>query len=65
MLVTSKEQILSSYPHIFEGFGRFPGPPYHIQVDPNVTQKQTPCRPVPVYLKEAFKKGVDKMLRQV
>ena len=40
MLVTSKEQILSSYPDIFEGISRFPGPPYHIQVDPNVTLKQ-------------------------
>ena len=37
MLVTSKEQILSSYPDVFEGVGRFPGPPYHIQIDPNVT----------------------------
>ena len=39
MLVTSKEQILSSYPDIFEGIGRFPGPPYHIQVIPDVTPK--------------------------
>ena len=62
-LVTSKEQILSSYPDIFEGIDRFPGPPYHIQVDPNITPKQTPCRLVPVHLKEAFKKEVDKMLK--
>ena len=40
MLVTSKEQILSSYPDIFEGIGTFPGPPYHIQVNPNVTPKK-------------------------
>ena len=63
MLVTSKEQILSSYPDVFEGISRFPGPPYHIQVNPNVTLKQTPCRLVPVHLKEAFKKEVDKMLK--
>ena len=43
MVITSKEQILSSYPDIFKGFGRFPGPPYHIQVNPNITPKQTPC----------------------
>ena len=30
MLVTSEEQILSSSPDVFEGIGRFPGPPYHI-----------------------------------
>ena len=63
MLVTSKEQILSSYPDIFEGVGRFPGDPYHIQVDPYITPKETPCRPVPVHLKEAFKKKVDKILK--
>ena len=63
MLVTSKEQILSGYPDVFEGIGRFPGQPYHIQVDPNVTLKQTPCRPVPVHLEEAFKKEVDTMLK--
>ena len=56
MVITNKEQILSSYPDIFEGIGRFPGPPYHIQVNPNITLKQTPCQPVPIHLKEAFKK---------
>ena len=61
ILVTSKEQILSSYQDIFECISRFPGPPYHIQVNPNVTPKQMPCRLVPVHLKEAFKKEVDKM----
>ena len=62
-LSTSKEQILTSYPDIFEGIGRFPGPAYHIQVNHNVTPKQTPCRLVHVYLKEAFKKEIDKMLK--
>ena len=52
-LVTSREQMLSSYPDIFEGISTFPRPPYHIEVDPNVTPKQTPCRPVPIHLKEA------------
>ena len=40
-LVTSKDQILNEYPDIFEGIGSFPGPPYHIQIDPSVTPKQT------------------------
>ena len=56
ILVTSKEQIISKYPDIFEGISRFPGPPYHIQVDPNITLKQTPCRPVPVHLKKHSRK---------
>ena len=41
-LVTSKEQILTSYPDVFEGIGRYPGSPFHIQVDPNIMPKQTP-----------------------
>ena len=41
--ITSKEQILQAYPDVFDGIGCFPGPPYHIQVDPSVTPKQTSC----------------------
>ena len=63
MVVTSKEQIISNYSDIFEGIGRFPGPPYHIQVNPNNILKQTPCWPVPIHPKEAFKKEIDKMLQ--
>ena len=55
-LVTSKEQILTTYLDVFEDICRFPGPPYHIQVDPNIMPKQTPCSPVPADLKETFKK---------
>ena len=61
-LVTSKDQILHEYPDVFEGIGSFPGPPYHIQIDPSVTPKQTPCHPIPIHLKEEFKQEVDKML---
>ena len=62
-LVTSKEPILCEYPDVFKGIGSFPGPPYHIQVDPSATPKQTPCSPIPVHLKEAFKQEVGKMLQ--
>ena len=62
-LVTSKEQILHNYPDVFDGIGRFPDPPYHIQHDPSVTPKQTPCCPIPVHLKKAFKQEVDKMVQ--
>ena len=61
--ITSKEQILSKYPDVFEGIGRFPGLPYHIQVDMNIMLKQILCRPVPIHLKEAFKTEIDKMLQ--
>ena len=45
---------LQVYPEAFDGIGCFPGPPYHIQVDPHITPKQTPCRPVPVHLKRTI-----------
>ena len=48
---------------MFEGISRFPGLPYHIQVNMNITLKQTLCRPVPIHLKEAFKKEIDKILQ--
>ena len=62
-LVTSKQQILHNYPDVFDGIGRLPGPPYHIQLDSSIAPKQTPCQPIPVHLKEAFKQEVDKMLQ--
>ena len=54
---------MHEYPDVFEGIGKFPGPPYHIQVDPSVTPKETLCRPIPIHLKEAFQKEINKMLQ--
>ena len=54
---------MHKYPNVFDGIGRIPGPPYHIQLDPSVTPKQPPYSPIPVHPKEAFKQEVDKMLQ--
>ena len=62
-LITTQSQILQEYPNVFEGIGKFPGPPYHIHVDPGVTPKQTPCRPIPIHLKDAFQQEIRKMLQ--
>ena len=62
-LITSKEQILTQYPNVFDIIGKYPGPPYIIQLDPGIPPKQTPCLPVPVHLKENFKQEIDKMLK--
>ena len=62
-LVTSKDQIMAQYPDVFEGIGKYPGPPYTIHLDPSVQPKQTPCRPIPIHLKESFKKEIDRMLQ--
>ena len=61
--IASKEQTLSKYLDVFAGIIRFPGLPYHIQVNMNITPKQTPCRPVPIHLKEAFKKEIHKVIQ--
>ena len=58
-----KSDIKEHYADVFKGVGCFLGPPYHIQVDPNIPPKQTQVRPVPVHLKEAFKQEIDKMLQ--
>ena len=62
-LVTQKEHIMARFPDVFQGVGKFPGEPYKIQLDPTVSPKQTPCRPVPIHLKQAFKAEIDKMLK--
>ena len=61
--IISKELIMKHYPDVFEGIGKFPGPPYTIHLEPSVQPKQTPCRPVPIHLKETFKQEIDRMLQ--
>ena len=62
-MITSKDQIMGQYPDVFNGIGKFLGPPYTIHLDPSIQSKQTACRLVPIHLKEAFKKEIDKMLQ--
>ena len=45
-LVTTQSQILKEYPDVFEGIGRFPGPPYHIHVDPGVAPHADPYQSI-------------------
>ena len=54
--------IMREYPDVFQGIGKFPGPDYHIQIDPSVPPKQTPCRPIPIHLKVQFQQENNKML---
>ena len=53
-IMKTKEQIQEQYPELFRGIGQFPGEPYHIHINPSITPKQTPCRPIPVHLKQTF-----------
>ena len=61
-IVKTKEQIQEQYQKLFKGIGQFPGEPYHIHTDPSITPKQTPCRPIPVHLKQTFRQEIEKML---
>ena len=62
-LITRKEEILARFLDVFQVIGKFSGKPYQIQLDPKVPLKQTPCRPIPIHLKDAFKQEIDKMLK--
>ena len=62
-LITSKEMIMHEYPDVFQGIGKFPGPDYHIQLDPSIPLKQTPCQPIPIHLKNQFQQEINKMLQ--
>ena len=62
-MITSKDHIMRHHPDVFDGIGKFLDPPYTIHLDPSIQPKQTPCRPVPIHLKETFKKEIDKMLQ--
>ena len=64
-LITNQEWILQEYPDIFEGIGKFLGLPYHIQLDPKVTLKQMPCRPIPIHLKDVFQKEITRCYKLV
>ena len=61
-IVKSKEQIQEQYPELLKGIGWFPGEPYHIHTNPSITPKQTPCRPIPVHLKQTFQQEIEKCL---
>ena len=62
-LITSKEMIMQEYPDVFQGIGKFPGPDYHIQLDPSIPPKHTPCQPIPIHLKDLFQQEINKMLQ--
>ena len=46
---------------VFDGLGKFPGKPYHINLDPEILPKWVPCRPVPVHQQEEFKRQLTEM----
>ena len=61
-IMKMKEQIQEQYPELFECIGWFLSEPYYIDTNPSITPKQTPCRPIPVHLKQTFQQEIEKML---
>ena len=55
------DEVKKKYADVFDGLGKPPGKPYHINLDPEVCPKQVPCRPVPVHHQEEFKKHLTEM----
>ena len=52
---------LTAWSHSTRGFEKFLGPDYHIQLDPSIPPKQTPCQPIPIHLKDQFQQKINKM----
>ena len=42
-LITRKEQIMTRFPNVFEGTGKFPGEPYKIQLDTRYHPNRLPA----------------------
>ena len=40
-IITRKDQIMKQYSDVFDGIGKFLGPPYTIHLDPSIQPKQT------------------------
>ena len=53
------EEVKRKYANVFDRLGKFPGKPYHINLNPDIPPKWVPCRPVPIHDQEEFKKTTD------
>ena len=62
-IVRCKEDIRKHFSDCLDGLGKFPGQPYHINVDPNVVPVRVPCRKVDIHFEAEFKKQLNQMLQ--
>ena len=53
-----KQDILEAYSDVFTGIGKFPGPSYKFQLNPNVKPARHAPRHIPIHLQEAFHKEI-------
>ena len=57
----TKEYLLNEYRDVFTGIGCFPGPEYHIEVDPEAIPIQHPPKQVPVHLQSAYQDELSRL----
>ncbi|KAL9971554.1 hypothetical protein ACROYT_G017729, partial [Oculina patagonica] len=57
----TKDYLLKEYQDVFTGIGCFPGPPYHIETNPDVPPVQHASRQVPVQLQQAYIEELDQL----
>lgn len=57
----TRNYLLKEYEDVFTGIGCFPGAPYHIEIDPEVSPVQHAPRQVPVQLQQAYIKELDQL----
>ena len=60
-LPITKDYVLSEFRDVFEGIGRLPGGPYHIQLRPDAQPVQHPPRAVPEKKKAAYKDELERL----
>jgi len=57
----TKDYLLEEYQDVFTGIGCFPGPPYHIETNPDIPPVQHAPRQVPVQLQKAYIEELDQL----
>ena len=62
--LNSKEMIINEFKTVFEGLGKFPGPPCKLTLNEDAVAKVFPPRRIPKSLTPSIKFAVDKLLEQ-
>ena len=58
-LPLTQEKVETTYAHVFQGLGKFPGEPYKLRLKPDAVPAKHRPRRVPVHLQDAFHEEVE------
>ena len=59
----TKEMVTGIYSDVFEGLGKFPGPPYKFRIKEDAVPAKHRTRKVPVHLQEAFHEEIKRLVK--